>query len=725
MKRYVQKILWIMVFLTLFGCAAMPFSYTPVTIDQQRKNSGETGEASNKSDDTTLVEIIKPQTYDQKAAIRQRPPKQPLNAQKLKAVEGPVSINVNRMMLPEFVISIIGETLKIPFVMDQSMMEDKRVVTFSTPQPISAEKALEMVTGVLEKNGLFVEEKAGALHVMQKPSVPKPTLEIQSGLEIDESRDNVLQIIPLRFLRAADIQSLITDLSRGSVQIKPYTRENVLILQGSSVNMQQIIDFINYFDVPSLQKKKILFIRLVYWEPDEFIGQLTKMLEGMGIVTAKTPKEPGPIFIAVRQMNAVLVIAPDETTMKYILDWRNRLDTVEAAGSDEKAYTFAPQYSRASDIVNSVLALYGIATRADSASGSDSSSGSSTASAYQTTGHGFQAPSIHSGTANTSGSSITPSSLGRPPSSDAAFRAASLPFLKIAADNNKNFVIMICSPSVYRQHLGILRQLDTQTKQVLIEATIAELSLTDELKYGIEWYVNNTINEGPITGGTFGNLIDATTGNLGMALNFVSSATSAAAKFKAMLNALATKNKANILSTPRLTVLDNHEAVIQIGQDVPVATGEQTTASSTSADPTIQRSIQYRSVGIILKVKPTINTEGLLTLELIQEVSNLADSTGVGDSPIITIRKINTSVIVAHGQTIALGGLMKEHKGVIERKVPLLGDIPLIGHLFKNTENTSEKTELLILVTPTILTKTDDATKITDELKKEIKWMNF
>ena len=323
------------------------------------------------------METIKTQTYDQKAAVRQRPPKQPLNAQKLKGAEGPVSINVNRMLLPEFVIYVIGETLKIPFVMDQAMMEDKRVVTFSTPKPLPADKALEMVTGVLEKYDLFVEEKAGALHVMQKPSAPKPTLEIQSGREIDESRGDVLQIIPLRFLRAADIQSLITDLSRGNVQIKPYTRENVLILQGNSVNIQQIVDFINYFDVPSLQEKKVLFIRLIYWEPDEFIGQLTKMLEGLGIAAAKTPKEPGPIFIAIRQMNAVLVIAPDETTMKYILDWKNRLDTVEAAGSDEKAYTFAPQFSRASDIVNSVLALYGIAPRSDNAASSKDANSSS------------------------------------------------------------------------------------------------------------------------------------------------------------------------------------------------------------------------------------------------------------------------------------------------------------------------------------------------------------
>lgn len=722
MRRYVLNCLLTIFFLSLWGCAATPFTYKPVTIDQQRKQSADVTEAAKSLDKAASDETLKTLSYEQQNAPVRPRPGQPLNTGRLKGSEGPVSINVNRMQLPEFVIYVIGETMKIPFVMDQAMMDDKRVVTLSTPSPLSADKALEMVIGVLEKYDLIVEEKAGALHVMMKPPAPRPTLEVRTGREITDSRGDILQIVPLRFLKVAEIQTLINDVSRGSVQIKPYTRENVLILQGNGVNIRHIMDFIGYFDVPSLQDKKVMFLRLTYWQPEEFISQLTKMLEGMGVLAAKTPKDPGPIFIAIRQMNAVLVIAPDEATMKYILDWKNKLDTVEAAGSDEKAYTFAPQFSRASDIVDSLLRLYGITPRSDAAnSGKDisshTSSGSSSAG-YQTTGQGFQTPAADNRTINSFGGSTVQPASGKAASSDANFSAAALPNLKIAADNNKNIVIMICSPTVYRQHLELLRQLDTQTKQVLIEATIAELTLTDELKYGVEWYINNTIDGGPLTGGTLGNLALNT---LGMTFSYAT----ATANFKAMLNALATKDKANILSTPRLTVLDNHEAVIQIGQDVPVATGEQTTASSTTTDPTILRTIQYRSLGIILKVKPTINTEGLLTLELTQEVSDLSPTTGVGDSPIILMRRINTSVVAAHGQTVALGGLMKERKGVTERKIPLLGDIPLLGNLFKVTEKTTERTELLILVTPTILTKTDDATKITDELKKEIKWMKF
>ena len=155
-------------------------------------------------------------------------------------------------------------------------------------------------------------------------------------------------------------------------------------------------------------------------------------------------------------------------------------------------------------------------------------------------------------------------------------------------------------------------------------------------------------------------------------------------------------------------MIDNKEATIQVGQDVPVVTAEVTAAdTATSTSSSVTRSVQYRSTGVMLTVKPTINTEGLVTLTISQEVSN-PGADGAGGSPIIQTRKINTTVVVGHGQTLALGGLMQETDSLSEAKVPLLGDLPLIGNVFKYTSKTKEKTELLVLVTPTILTNTDE-----------------
>jgi general secretion pathway protein D len=279
--------------------------------------------------------------------------------------------------------------------------------------------------------------------------------------------------------------------------------------------------------------------------------------------------------------------------------------------------------------------------------------------------------------------------------------------------------MIMALPDRYKNILSLLKAIDTPVKQVLIEATIVELTLTDELKYGVEWFIKNSQSGGQYTLGTLGNLgLSA----LGLSYTFVSDI----GNFQALVTAMANSNRANILSTPRLMVLDNKEATIQVGSDVPTVTGEVTAAdltkTTTSTSTSILRNITYRSTGVLLKVKPTINTEGLLTLEISQEVS-LPGADGAGGSPIFLTRKITTSVVVAHGHTLALGGLMSTNDSTAETKVPILGDIPLIGNLFKYTAKSKQKTELLILVTPTILISTDDAAKVTDELKKQLHWI--
>lgn len=637
-----------------------------------------------------------------------------MDTKKLKAGGGPVTVTVDRMQLPEFVIYVLGETIKVPFVMDQAMMNDKRLISLKIPEPLPADKALEIVIGVLEKHDLHVEEKAGALYVMHKPPAPRATADVRIGREGGGFGD-VLQVVPLKHIRAGEIEPLVKDAARG-VQIKPYARENILLLHGSAAQMRQVMDFIDCFDVPSLQAKKIMLLRLTYWQAEEFIAQLSRLLEGTGFAVAKSPRDPGPLFVPIRQMNAVLAVSPDEATMKYVLQWKEKLDTLEAAGSDEKVYTFVPQYTRAADLVESIRKLYEIMPHAEAPGPLQKKD-----LAARPPSAADAAPATVAGRA-ASGQSAAAQPLQLPAKAagaDASLQTAILPNLKVAADNNRNVFIAVCSPAVYRTILGLLRQLDTQTRQVLIEATIAELTLTDELKYGVEWYLKNVYNGGDYGLRTLGQLALTASNPVGLTAAFVSQSKG----FEAMLSAFAKKDKANILSTPRLTVLDNREAVIQIGADVPVVTSDLTSVVTTTTQ-SIVSNIEYRSTGIILRVKPTINTEGMLTLELVQEISDVG-ATGAGNSPIINIRRINTSVLAAHGQTVALGGLMKDRRGVLERKVPLLGDIPLLGNLFKATENTRERTELLVLVTPTIITSADDAALITEELKKELKWMKF
>jgi len=695
-RKIVHSVLSFLFVVLLAACAVPEKVYKPVTLERPPQGAIRQGEAS------PPAEKIKPAQVEEIKGPVTRPPtpekplpaRQPIDPRGFVLTDAPVMINAEKMPLPAFIIYALGETLKLPFVMDEKAMNMKQTVSLRMPAAIPAAKAFDVVLGVLEKQGLYLEAQAGTLYILQKAPDPKSPVDVRIGRDIVDSSADILQAVPLRHIRTADIEPIFKDMYKSSsVQIKPYSRENVLLLYGKAYQIRQMIELIETFDVPSLSNKKIMLLRLTYWQVDEFVRQMSRILEGSGYSIAASARETGPLFVPIKQMNGILVVSPDEQTAKYILEWKEKLDNPEAAGIEEKPFIYVPRYSRATELVASMENLYGVSAARQSQTGAASTTAAT--------------PRQPAGQTTAGASAVRGGTLQFSRTSD----------LRISADDRKNLVLIVASPAVYQSLLELLKGLDAPARQVLIEATIAELTLVDDLKYGVEWYVKNKWKQDDYTVQTLGQL---GLSSLGLGFSFIG----ADQNFRAMLNAFASKNQTNILSTPRLTILDNREATIQIGEDIPIVTGEITSADlprTGETTPSILRNIQYRSTGIILKVRPTINSEGLLTLDINQEVS-VPGAAGAGGSPIILTRKINTAVVVGHGQTVALGGLIKENTGLIETKVPLLGDIPLIGHLFKNTAKTKEKTELLILVTPTILTGIDDADKITRELRKELPW---
>ncbi|MGA2465977.1 MAG: secretin N-terminal domain-containing protein [Thermodesulfobacteriota bacterium] len=587
-------------------------------------------------------------------------------------------INVEKMPLPDFIIYALAETLKVSFIMDQKVMDSREPITFSMNDAIPSEKALEMVLGIFEKYNLYVEEKAGALYIFQKPPEPKQPFDIRVGREIPESPAQVLQVVPLRYIRPPEIEALLREIYKTGVQIRPYPRENVLLLYGQASQARQIIEFIETFDVPYLQEKKISLLKLTYWQIDDFIKQITQISEGIGLSIARSSREPGILLIPIKPLGSILVVAPDDISLKYVLDWKNKLDKPEAAGTEEKAFTYIPNYSRASELVESIKKLYGI----------------------------MAAPAP------------TPAR----PTAPAAPQPAQIPItitgLKIAADDLKNIIMVVTSPAEYEKILRLLRDLDVPPRQVLIEAIVAEFTLERNLSLGLEWHISSSMLSGTWKG-TFnlGTTFSVPTGP-GLVYQFITDTQ----KFNTLINAYATENKVNILSNPRLVVLDNQEATIQVGTDVPIVTGEVSAADITQAN-SVLRNIQYRSTGVILRVKPTINTQGLLTLNISQEVSEMGANPPGINSPTILTRRVTTSVVAGHGQSVALGGLISENISRIDNKVPFLGDIPILGAIFRSTTKTKRRTELLVLLTPTILTTVDDTTNITRELREKFKWV--
>ena len=272
------------------------------------------------------------------------------------------------MPLSDFIIYALGETLKVSFVLDQKVMDNKEPVTLSMSQAMPPDKALEIVLGLFEKYNLYVEEKAGALYILQKAPEPKQPFDIRVGRDVPESPATILQVVPLTYIKPQEIGQLIFDLYKVQPRFHP-RGENVILLYGQASQIKQIMEFIEIFDVPYIQGKKKTIFRLTYWQIDEFIRQITQILEGMGLSIAKSPKEPGILLIPIKALRSLLVVAPDDKSLNFVLDWKERLDTPEAAGTQEKPFTYIPKYSRGSDLVKSIKNLYGFGSGSAAYSG--------------------------------------------------------------------------------------------------------------------------------------------------------------------------------------------------------------------------------------------------------------------------------------------------------------------------------------------------------------------
>lgn len=605
----------------------------------------------------------------------------PLDVRSLVGVKEKVVLNVENMPLSDFIIYVLGDLLKVSFLIDEKVKNIKTPVTLRMPQALPPEDVLNVVIKYLENNELKVEARGKVLSITKPkpkaPPPPKPKVEaIIIGDDIPDTLASIMVFYPLKYIKTGDIHFIIQEIFKeGGVEIKIYSKENALYFIGPALQIKRIIEAIKILDIPYFVNKKLFMIKVTFWDVESFVNQLSDLLSKLGYPVAKHIKDPGIAFIPIKSLNSLICAFPDEDSFKYTLEWIKKLDSPDSAGTEERFYIYKPKFSKATDLVDTLQKiLTGISAT----------------------------KSLPSPSAPTQGK---PS----PQALTVDFKGH-----KVSADDKRNYLLIISSPSFYQQVLQILREIDRPPKQVLIEASIIELTLNDDLKMGLEWYIKNKWNGNF----TLSQILNVAT-TPGLTYTFISESS----KFNLLLNLFASKGLTNILSTPRLMVLDNQEATIQVGYDVPVITGEVASVQATTGQTSgIVRSIQYRNTGIILRVKPTIFAEEMLQLDLSQEVSAAETSLPGIQSPTISTRRIQTTVVAGNGKTIVLGGLISNTKRDGENKVPFLGDIPVLGNLFKSKSTATLKTELLILLTPHIIQNVEDATAITEELKERLKW---
>lgn len=285
--------------------------------------------------------------------------------------------------------------------------------------------------------------------------------------------------------------------------------------------------------------------------------------------------------------------------------------------------------------------------------------------------------------------------------------------IRIIADDRNNALLIMAPRRDYRKIEDALQSLDQMPAQVVIEASIVEVTLTDELRYGLEWFF--TSSSGEYTGE--GSLNLNQDGGIGAEQpGFSFKVINPAGEVRAVLNALADKSLVNVLSNPTLMVLDNHSARIQVGDEQPVRSTETVTDGGTRSS-----SIEFRDTGVILEVTPSVNAGGMITLDVSQEVTDVGQVDSATGQRSFLQRNVQTRVAVRSGESVVLGGLIRDNRTNARSGVPGLHDIPVLGHLFGRTSVTGQRTELLVMITPRVLRNEHELRAVGEELRERMR----
>lgn len=596
--------------------------------------------------------------------------------------EATLQIAIEDMPLSAYLHYVFSEQLGLNYVLDEVLKEDSSPVTLNIIEPISQARLFELTSILLNKRKIALTDNEGVFFIHQLDD-EKQNVVVGVGrlaTSVPQTAQPVLQVVPMLYGINISLERTLNELT--DVKVTPDFAQNTLFMRGDRTEIIKALDFVNMFDNPANRASHIGIVELTFLDQETFAEQIVSLLETEGVpVGNNTSNQKNVVLVPIEQLGSVAVFASSEQLLGRVEYWANIIDK-PGKGSTEQYFTYRPMFARANDIGESLQMLIG--------------SGSS----------GF------SGSGNTRGASTNQTSpnTGNAPSSSRAVGVSSNG-LRMVVDERSNKLIFYTSGSQYQKLLPLIKELDVLPKQVMLDITIAEVTLKDEFKFGVEWAINNT----EVTLSTLGAFGANTLGGLSINVD--------GAKGPVNLNAFESSSLVKVVSNPTLLVRDGMTANINIGSSISVV-------GATTLDPinSVRQTTttEYRETGVDITVTPTVNAQGILIMEIQQSISNtVPNSSGAGDNPDIFERSISTEVVASSGQTILLGGLISEDISDGGSNVPGTKEIPIISRLFGSQSDSKTRTELVMLITPKVIENNQEWSKLSDKFKKGLKFLNI
>ncbi len=625
----------------------------------------------------------------------------PPGPEKVSTEPANVSLNFEAADIRDIAKTVLAEILQESYIVDPKVQGS---ITFRTTRPLPRSALLPTLETVLRMNGVVMVKEGGIFKIVPASAVRGSVSPRMGGIFAGFS----VQVVPLKFLGAKEMARILEPFAPDAGAIKVDEVRNLVILAGTQNEIGHMLDTIDLFDVDWLSGMSVGLFTLQSADVKTVDAELSKIIGDKNL----SPLAGVVRFIPIERLNGFLIITPQPHYLEQAKLWLERFDRVGGTGGGVRLFVYYVQNSKAEHLAGLLTQVFGggqaPAARPASAPGVAPGLAPTT----------IQSP-FGSPPAGAPGSAVAP----RPAAGAAAPRAgATLAVtddsggpagqVRVVADKENNALLILATSAGYEKIEAALKKLDTAPRQVLIEVTIAEVTLTDDLKYGLEWVFNSHGGRGS------GQLINTSGGTAPSVQvpGFSYAYSSAAGTIQGVLNMLASNNKLNILSSPHIMVADNQTAKIQVGDSVPIA-GPQSIAGTT-----VVSSVQYLDTGVILSVTPHINAGGLVNMDITQEVSNASRTTTSGlESPTISKRTAKTMVTVQSGETTVLGGIIKEDSSAGSSGLPFLSSIPILGGLFGTQSRNNTKTELVVLITPRVAHNVGQAKSVSDEFRKKLK----
>jgi len=714
--------LWLLVF--CISCAGTPAAKTPAAPAPRPQRSAEKPGPPAAPQSESIVEAGETQPVDtQRTTPLQRREQQKLrttSSQKTPAAEPggkqKIALDFDDADIYE-VINALSDVLNINYVIDPAV---RGKVNIHTSGEIDKSQLMPIMETIFKINNIAAV-KTGSIYKivpLKEAKSAVPEVGIGTALESMPSLDRVIiQIVPLRFIPSAEAIKVMKPFISPGGDIQEFSKGNILIIVDTSANVKKLLSFIDVMDVDTFEQMQVRFFKVKNADVKDLAKELEGLFTSVGFAKS-SEKGIGVSFIPIERASYILAVSSIPGVMEKVEHWVSMLDAVDA-GNEEQVFVYFLENAKAADIADVLGNLYG--------EGAGGKSSSTTPKTKKDTTSRTGQSSMSSRNRNTrdrqqqTGSSRRDSGTGGGVTGVTGMLQAEI---KIVTDETTNSLIVRALPVDYAAIKETIQKLDVVPKQVLIEVLIAEVNMKGDTEFGVEWALRNPNTS---LGGYKGESRTETTyglgglgTDLGTALNKGFSYRFGSDRLQAFLVAQASQNKLNILSCPQILAADNKEARIEVGEEVPIVTSEYVPLTTQNVDQT-SRNIEYRNTGVILTVTPRINDKGLVSMDIEQEVSKAQPLvTGGIQSPTITNRKAQTSLVVQNGTTIVIGGLIGQESTRSVNGIPFLSGIPLLGYLFSDTKSSKLKNELIILITPHVVTNINEAEIISQDFRNKV-----